>query len=80
MSMSWTVFFVGFGQEIAFNDLPSSQGQGETQSRGLVARRSLYSCYTLYFRRWRYYEDCGQKRERGKKAALAYIGIIVPSW
>lgn len=43
-----------------------SLSQGETQSRGLVARRSLYSCYTLYFRRWRYYEDRARRNLRNR--------------
>mmetsp|Transcript_12808 Transcript_12808/g.30436 ORF Transcript_12808/g.30436 Transcript_12808/m.30436 type:complete len:269 (-) Transcript_12808:35-841(-) len=33
---------------------------------GSVARRSLYSCYTLYFRRWRYYEDRARRNLRNR--------------
>ncbi|CAJ1348051.1 unnamed protein product [Effrenium voratum] len=40
---------------------------GEQVSRGqLTARRSLYSCYTLYFRRWRYYEDRHRRNIRNR--------------
>eukprot|EP00439_Symbiodinium_sp_Y106_P038143 s2047_g4.t1 len=37
-----------------------------TSSRSKVARRSLYSCYTLYFRRWRYYEDRARRNLRNR--------------
>ncbi|CAE7467528.1 rpsT [Symbiodinium natans] len=37
-----------------------------TSTRGKVARRSLYSCYTLYFRRWRYYEDRARRNLRNR--------------
>eukprot|EP00438_Fugacium_kawagutii_P009271 Skav235221 [mRNA] locus=scaffold3995:119542:122545:+ [translate_table: standard] len=52
----------GFAVSMAPTDSPALAGGSLSQdeahtSRGLVARRSLYSCYTLYFRRWRYYED-----------------------
>ena len=54
-----------------------SRGQDEAQSsRGLVARRSLYSCYTLYFRRWRYYEDCHAETE-AEVALLLYIVVFL---
>lgn len=42
-----------------------SLSQEEPQS-SRVARRSLYSCYTLYFRRWRYYEDRARRNLRNR--------------
>ncbi|CAK9106797.1 30S ribosomal protein S20 [Durusdinium trenchii] len=45
--------------------LPRSQSESKP-SRGKVARRSLYSCYTLYFRRWRYYEDRARRNLRNR--------------
>jgi len=39
--------------------------KGKTR-RGLVACRSVRSCYTLYFRRWKYYEDRARRNLRNR--------------
>eukprot|EP00435_Cladocopium_sp_Y103_P073450 s462_g43.t1 len=63
----------GFAVSVTPTESPALAGgslsQDEAQSsRGLVARRSLYSCYTLYFRRWRYYEDRHAETEAEDRA------------